>query len=427
MGANGKDGVALNLLVDGGKHPKALLALEDGSYFFGRSAGAEGETFGEVVFNTSMIGYQEIASDPSYAGQIVTLTYPQIGNYGINEKDMQASDLHLAGLIVHDMCYEPSNWQSVISFPDFLAERGVVAIEDIDTRALTLRIREGGACKAAISTTDLDPESLVARVCASEPISEHNYVADVSCDNSYVVPAAGECRHKVVAYDCGEKRGIAKRLAAVGCEVTVVPWDTPADKALAMGPDGIFFSNGPGDPESVPPVVDAVRACLGKLPVFGICLGNQVISMAAGAEIEKLPYGHHGGNEPVMNLLTGKVEITAQNHNYGPVFSTFGPLIPELSGGVSVHPSDLRFWSERRIAPVVQTKEYGRVRLTHVNLNDGTPEGIQFLDIPAFSMQYHPEAKPGPNDSTYAFAAFARLMDGEPDYLAIDVREGRRF
>ena len=427
MGANGKDGVALNLLVDGGKHPKALLALEDGSYFFGRSAGAEGETFGEVVFNTSMIGYQEIASDPSYAGQIVTLTYPQIGNYGINEKDMQASELHLAGLIVHDMCYEPSNWQSVISFPDFLAERGVVAIEDVDTRALTLRIREGGACKAAISTTDLDPESLVARVRASEPISEHNYVADVSCDDSYAVPAAGECRHKVVAYDCGEKRGIAKRLAAVGCEVTVVPWDTPADKALAMGPDGIFFSNGPGDPESVPPVVDAVRACLGKLPVFGICLGNQVISMAAGAEIEKLPYGHHGGNEPVMNLLTGKVEITAQNHNYGPVFSTFGPLIPELSGGVSEHPSDLRFWSERRIAPVVQTKEYGRVRLTHVNLNDGTPEGIQFLDIPAFSMQYPPEAKPGPNDSTYAFAAFARLMDGEPDYLAIDVREGRRF
>lgn len=427
MGANGKDGVALNLLVDGGKHPKALLALEDGSYFFGRSAGAEGETFGEVVFNTSMIGYQEIASDPSYAGQIVTLTYPQIGNYGINKKDMQASELHLAGLIVHDMCYEPSNWQSVISFPDFLAERGVVAIEDIDTRALTLRIREGGACKAAISTTDLDPESLVARVRASEPISEHNYVADVSCDDTYVVPSAGECCHKVVAYDCGEKRGIAKRLAAVGCEVTVVPWDTPADEALAMAPDGIFFSNGPGDPESVPPVVDAVRSCLGKLPVFGICLGNQVISMAAGAEIEKLPYGHHGGNEPVMNLLTGKVEITAQNHNYGPVFSTFGSLIPELSGGVSEHPSDLRFWSERRIAPVVQTKEYGRVRLTHVNLNDGTPEGIQFLDIPAFSMQYHPEAKPGPNDSTYAFAAFARLMDGEPDYLAIDVREGRRF
>ena len=208
-----------------------------------------------------------------------------------------------------------------------------------------------------------------------------------------------------------------------------MPWDTPAEKVLEMSPDGVFFSNGPGDPVSVPPVVEAVRACLGKLPVFGICLGNQVISMAAGARIEKLPYGHHGGNEPVMNLLTGKVEITAQNHNYGPVFSTFGPLVPELSGGISEHPADedLRFWSRAHIAPVVTTKEYGRVRLTHVNLNDGTPEGIQFLDIPAFSMQYHPEAKPGPNDSTYAFSAFAKLMRGEDDYLAIDVREGRRF
>ena len=426
-GRERKDGVALNLLVDGGKHPQALLALEDGSYFFGRSAGAAGETFGEVVFNTSMVGYQEIVSDPSYAGQIVTLTYPQVGNYGVNEIDMQSRELSLAGLVVHDMCYEPSNWQSVTSLPDFLAERGIVAIEDVDTRALTLRIREGGAMKAAISTVDLDPESLVARVKASAPIADHNYVADVSCAKPYTIAAKGERRHSVVAYDCGEKAGIAKRLAAVGCEVTVVPWDTPVDDALSLKPDGIFFSNGPGDPQTVPPVVDAVKACLGKLPVFGICLGNQVISLAAGAEVEKLPYGHHGGNEPVMNLLTGKVEITAQNHNYGPVFPTFGPLIPELSGGVSEHASDLRFWSERHIAPVVRNERYGRIRLTHVNLNDGTPEGIQFLDVPAFSMQYHPEAKPGPNDSTYAFAAFARLMDGDPDYLAIDVREGRRF
>ena len=427
-----KGGVAVNLLVDGGRHPRALLALENGMNFFGRSAGAEGETFGEVVFNTSMVGYQEIVSDPSYAGQIVTLTYPQVGNYGINEKDMQADRLHLAGLVVHDMCYEPSNWQSVESLPNFLASRGVVAIEDVDTRALTIAIREGGAMRAAISTTDLDPESLVARVRASAPIADHNYVADVSCDEPYMVPgqdADGQPRLSVVAYDCGEKRGIARRLSAAGCEVTVVPWDTPVEEALAKDPDGVFFSNGPGDPSSVPSVAEAVRACLGRVPVFGICLGNQVISMAAGATIEKLPYGHHGGNEPVMNLLTGKVEITAQNHNYGPVFSTFGPLVPELSGGVSEHPADedLRFWSSRHIAPVVQNERYGRIRLTHVNLNDGTPEGIQFLDVPAFSMQYHPEAKPGPNDSTYAFSAFAKLMRGEDDYLAIDVREGRRF
>ena len=220
---HGKDGVAVNLLVDGGRHPEALLALEDGSYFFGRSAGAEGETFGEVVFNTSMVGYQEIVSDPSYAGQLVTLTYPQVGNYGINEIDMQSRELALAGLIVHDMCYQPSNWQSVKSLPGFLAERGIVAIEDVDTRALTLRIREGGAMKAAISTTDLDPASLVTRVQASAAIADHNYVADVSCKEPYVIPAKGECRHKVVAYDCGEKAGIAKRLAAGNYTIALAP------------------------------------------------------------------------------------------------------------------------------------------------------------------------------------------------------------
>ncbi|MEE1273241.1 MAG: glutamine-hydrolyzing carbamoyl-phosphate synthase small subunit [Olegusella sp.] len=418
----------MNLLVDEGKHPKALLALEDGTVFEGRSCGAAGETFGEVVFNTSMVGYQEIVSDPSYAGQIVTFTYPQVGNYGVNAIDMQRDVLHLRGVVVHDMCYTPSNWQCVQSFPNFLEERGVVAIEGVDTRALTLHLREAGAMQGAISTLDTDPASLVARVKAAPRIGDHNYVADVSTDEPLTfAPAQGAAAHRVVAYDCGEKTGIAKRLAAVGCEVTMVPWDTPSEDVLALHPDGVFFSNGPGDPQTVPPTVEAVRGVLGRVPVFGICLGNQVVSMAAGAQIEKLKYGHHGGNEPVMNLLTSKVEITAQNHNYGPVFPTFGPLVPELSGGYAEHADDLRFWSERHIAPVAQTAGCGRVRLTHVNLNDGTPEGLQFLDIPAFSMQYHPEAKPGPNDSTYAFVAFCRLMDGRDDYLAIDVREGRRF
>ncbi|MGI6229343.1 MAG: glutamine-hydrolyzing carbamoyl-phosphate synthase small subunit [Tractidigestivibacter sp.] len=419
--------MTVNLLVDEGKHPEALLALENGMTFKGRSFGAEGEVFGEVVFNTSMVGYQEIVSDPSYAGQIVTFTYPQLGNYGINEKDMQASELSLKGVVCHDACYEPSNWQSVISLPDFLAKRGVVGIEDVDTRALTLAIREGGAMRAAISTTDTDPVSLVRRVRESPHISEHNYVADVSCKEPQVIKPAQEVRHRVVAVDCGEKAGIVQRMANVGIEVTVVPWDTPAEKILSYDPDGVFFSNGPGDPETVPGVPDTVRAILGKLPVFGICLGNQMITLATGAKVEKLPYGHHGGNEPVMNLLTGKVEITAQNHNYGPVFPTFGPLVPELSGGISEHPDDLLEWSRMRVAPVVKNERYGRIRLTHVNLNDGTPEGIQFLDVPAFSMQYHPEAKPGPNDSAYMFESFSRLMDGRDDYLAIDVREGRRF
>ncbi len=415
----------MNLLAGADKLPKALLALEDGATFEGRCCGAAGETFGEIVFNTSMVGYQEIVSDPSYAGQIVTFTYPQVGNYGINDIDMQDSELALRGVVVHDMCFEPSNWQSVMSFPDLLRQRGIVAIQGVDTRALTLRIREGGAMRAAISTEDLDPVSLVARVRASEPISDHNFVADVSCKEIEEVPAKDEPRAHVVAYDCGEKAGIVKRLAEVGLSITVVPWDTPAEKVLEMHPDGVFFSNGPGDPESVGATAEAARAILGKLPVFGICLGNQILTIAAGGRIEKLPYGHHGGNEPVMNLLTGKVEITAQNHNYGPVFPTLGELVPQESGGIGEHASDLRFWSQRHIAPVVRNERYGRIRLTHVNLNDGTPEGMQFLDIPAFSMQYHPEAKPGPNDSTYAFEAFARLIEGRSDYLAIDVREGR--
>ena len=281
-----------------------------------------------------MVGYQEIVSDPSYAGQIVTFTYPQVGNYGVNAIDMQRDVLHLRGVVVHDMCYTPSNWQCVQSFPNFLEERGVVAIEGVDTRALTLHLREAGAMQGAISTLDTDPASLVARVKAAPRIGDHNYVADVSTDEPLTfAPAQGAAAHRVVAYDCGEKTGIAKRLAAVGCEVTMVPWDTPSEDVLALHPDGVFFSNGPGDPQTVPPTVEAVRGVLGRVPVFGICLGNQVISMATGAQIEKLKYGHHGGNEPVMNLLTGKVEITAQNHNYGPVFPTFGPLAPELSGG----------------------------------------------------------------------------------------------
>ena len=417
----------MNPLIDDGSTPRALLALEDGSVFEGLSCGAAGETFGEVVFNTSMVGYQEIVSDPSYAGQIVTLTYPQVGNYGVCEEVMQSPELYLRGLVVRDMCRTPNNWTSTGSLPELLSNHGVVAIEGVDTRALTLTIRDKGAMRAAISTVDLDPESLVARVRASERISEHNFVPDVSRKEIVTLPAQGERRFRVVAFDCGVKQGILDGLTSRGCEVTVVPWGTPAEKVLEMDPDGVFFSNGPGDPEQVGPTAAAARAIIGKKPVFGICLGNQLISIAAGSEIEKLPYGHHGGNEPVMNLLTGKVEITAQNHNYGLVFKTMGELVPELSGGVTEHFDDMREWSRRGIAPVVMTKELGRVRLTHVNLNDGTPEGIQFLDAPTFSVQYHPEACPGPHDSAYLFEAFCRLMEGKEDYLAIDVREGRRF
>lgn len=414
------------LAIEGGARP-ALLVLEDGTAFEGYAAAAQGETFGEIVFNTSMVGYQEIVSDPSYAGQIVTLTYPQVGNYGVSESVMQAESLALRGLVVRDMCRTPSNWQSQGSLPDFLTSHGVVAIEGVDTRALTLHIRDNGAMRAAISTVDLDADHLLGRVLASAPISQVNNVTQVSAAHEHVMPAQGERAHRVVAYDCGEKLGILKAMVERGCEVTVVPWDTPASRVLELDPDGVFFSNGPGDPQTVPQTSRAMEELLGKKPVFGICLGNQMLAIVAGATIEKLAYGHHGGNEPVMNLLTGRVEITAQNHNYGLVFPSLGSLVPELSGGVAEHVDDLRFWSERRIAPVVLNERLGRIRLTHVNLNDGTPEGIRLLDLPAYSVQYHPEAMPGPNDASYLFDAFCRLMDGDPDYLNIDIREGRRF
>ena len=409
---------------------KALLALEDGFVLEGRSFTGPCEGGGEVIFNTGMTGYQEILTDPSYYGQMVCMTWPLIGNYGINAEDMESGKVHAVALIVKECCKTPSNWRSVCSLPDFLQQHGVPGIEGIDTRALTRHLRTRGSMRAGVFSGDAltDDAAMLAAVQGQPAMLGADLAGEVSTTTGYTVePVGGDARFTVAAIDLGIKSMTPTHLAARGIEVHVLPASTTIEEIRAIEPDGVFFSNGPGDPVSVPETVEAVRALLGRLPVFGICLGNQVISMAAGALIEKLPYGHHGGNEPVMNLLTEKVEITAQNHNYGPVFSTLGPLVPEFSGGFSDHVDDLRFWTERRIAPVVMNERYGRVRLTHVNLNDGTPEGLQFLDVPAFSMQYHPEAKPGPNDSTYAFAAFARLMGGVEDYLAIDVREGRRF
>lgn len=416
----------------------AALALEDGAVFYGTACAAAGEAFGEICFNTSLEGYLEVATDPSYAGQIITMTYPQIGNYGVNPEDAQSAAPALRGLVVRDMCTTPSNWRSKLSLPEFLRQHNVVAIEGVDTRALVRHVRDHGAQRAIISTLDLSKESLLAKVRASESLVGQNLAATVSCSEPYMhgiadlpeshafaqAPAPAP-RFKVVAYDCGVKRSILDGLVRAECDVTCVPWDTPAERVLQQVPDGVFLSNGPGDPEAVEGTYSQVEKLLGKVPVFGICLGHQMMCKAAGADIEKLKFGHRGGNHPVMNLRTHRVEITAQNHGFGLLFPSLGPLVPELSGGFKGHEDDLRFWVRAGIAPVVQNERFGRIQLTHVNLNDGTAEGIAFLDIPAFSVQYHPEANPGPTDAHYLFTAFARLMESRENYLDIDIAADR--
>ncbi|WP_235904737.1 glutamine-hydrolyzing carbamoyl-phosphate synthase small subunit [Eggerthella guodeyinii] len=416
----------------------AALVLEDGAVFRGTSCAAAGEVFGEICFNTSLEGYLEVITDPSYAGQIIAMTYPQIGNYGVNEDDAQSDEPALRGLVVRDLCTTPSNWRSAQSLPDYLRAHGVVAVEGVDTRALVRHVRDRGAQRAVLSTVDVDEASLLRKVRESASLVGQNLAATVSCARPYrfaadrlpasqafALAAPLAPRFKVAAYDCGAKRSILENLVRAGCDVTCVPWDTPAADVLALAPDGVFLSNGPGDPEAVEGTFTQVEQLLGRVPVFGICLGHQMIAKAAGADIEKLKFGHRGGNHPVMNLRTRRVEITAQNHGFGLVFPSLGALVPELSGGVAAHEDDLRCWVERGVAPVVANKRFGRIQLTHVNLNDGTAEGVAFLDIPAFSVQYHPEASPGPTDAHYLFTAFARLMEGRKDYLDIDIAEDR--
>ena len=430
-----------------GESVPAVLMLEDGTVYYGRGCGAKGTVTGEVCFNTSLEGYFEVLTDPSYAGQIITMTYPQIGNYGIDVDDAQlscapgaSSRPALRAMVVRDMCRTPSNWRSSISVPEYLQQHGIVAIEGVDTRALVRHLRDNGAQKGIVSTETLDLDQLRAMMDAAPSLVGQNFVETVSCAGVYTFSAANlpashsfadapapAARHRVVAYDCGIKRGILEGLVRAGCDLTVVPWNTPADEVLALNPDGVFLSNGPGDPDAVEGTYTQVKQLLGKVPVFGICLGHQMVSLACGAQIEKLKFGHRGGNQPVMNLVSGRVEITAQNHGFGLVWDSLGELVPELSGGIDQHPvdGDLRFWVRAGIAPVVRNKRFGLIRLTHVNLNDGTAEGIQLLDVPAFCVQYHPEAAPGPTDAHYLFTAFARLMDGDQDYLNIDIAADR--
>lgn len=421
---------------------RALLALEDGTTFPGWACGADGEADGEAVFNTSLTGYQEVFTDPSYAGQIVTMTAPHIGNYGVNGADMESRGMFARGVVVRSMSRTTSSWRSEESVPDFLRRHGVVGIEGVDTRRLTRHLRERGAMRAVISTEDLDPASLSAKAAASPGLVGRDLVREVAVTGSFewgdedptgcmpvdtgVLPTGA--RYRVVAVDSGIKFNILRRLAEAGCAVRVVPPTASAAEILSAAPDGVFLANGPGDPSAVDYLYSTLRELLGAVPVFGICLGHQMLSLALGASTYKLKYGHRGGNQPVMNLLTGRVEITSQNHGFCVDFGSLGALDVERSGGRSDDPGDLAAWVRAGVAPVVDVPGWGGVQLTHVNLNDMTVEGIRALDRRAFSVQYHPEAAPGPHESRYLFGAFTALMDGRDDYLsAADPRfAGRR-
>jgi len=370
---------------------KAILALADGRVFHGKSFGAPGEVSGEVVFNTSMTGYQEILTDPSYAGEIVTMTYPLIGNYGVNMEDVESLRPHLSGFIVKEACDFPSNWRSQMSLDAYLKENGIVGIQGIDTRALVRHIRDKGAQTGIISSVDLDPQSLVEKARRAPSIVGRDLVREVTCKTPYHWTegpwALGEGyqaaqqppRFKVVAYDFGIKRNILRNLVASGCDVTVVPADTPAEDVLAMNPDGVFLSNGPGDPEPIGYAQDNIRKILGKKPVFGICLGHQLLSIALGGKTYKLKFGHRGGNQPVRRGDGHEVEITAQNHGFA--------------------------------VDAASIQDAGVV--THINLNDNTVEGLIHKKLPAFSVQYHPEASPGPHDARYLFERFTAMMEKE--------------
>ena len=384
---------------------KAILALADGRFYVGRSFGAEGEAAGEVVFNTSMTGYQEILTDPSYEGQMVAMTYPEIGNVGVNPEDAESRKPYVKGFIVKEYSAIPSNWRATQPLHEYMREHGIVGIEGIDSRSLVRHLRDHGSQEAVISTLSDNTETLSAKAKASPGLIGRDLVKEVTCREPYdwneggwelgsgykKREAAGEAekgkrsktpsfespRFSVVAYDYGIKFNILRGLAESGCRVRVVPAATPAEEVLALNPDGIFLSNGPGDPDAVPYAKEIVRKLIGKKPIFGICLGHQIMGLALGGKSYKLKFGHHGGNQPVMDLTTRKTEITTQNH------------------GFAVDADSLK----------------GAAKVTHLNLNDNTVEGLAHRELPIFSVQYHPESSPGPHDASYLFRRFVEMME----------------
>jgi len=375
---------------------KAILALEDGRTFEGEAFGYTGTTTGEACFNTSMTGYQEIITDPSYRGQIVAMTYPMIGNYGVNPEDAESSQPHVRGFVIGELSPVASNWRSRQSLPDYFSEHKIIGIQGIDTRALTKHLRSAGAMRSCIST-ELSAEDAVKAAQDAHPMEGSDFVKEVSTESAYLwdgesrewtIPNActnqegtykelPEVKYNIVAYDFGIKWDILRHLRQGGFNVTVVNSRTPADDVLAMNPDGVFLSNGPGDPAALDYIHAEVKKLLGKTPLFGICLGHQILTHAFGGSTYKLKFGHRGGNQPVKDLRSGQIAITAQNHG----FATDVESLPD------------------------------NVEVTHVNLNDDTVEGFRHTEYPAFSVQYHPEAAPGPNDATYFFSEFAELIE----------------
>lgn len=380
----------------------ALLVLEDGSVFDGASFGAQGEAFGEVVFNTGMSGYQEVLTDPSYDGQIVTMTYPHIGNYGVNEEDVESSTVRVEGFVVRDVPVVWSSWRGRKSIDQYLDESNIVGITEVDTRKLTRIIRNVGAMRGAISTKELDPSKLLSRIREFPSIVGLDLVRNVSTTEPYQWPMSDgvSARYQVAAYDYGIKFNILRLLAQHGCAVTVYPASVPASEVLASSPDGVFLSNGPGDPEAVSYGIRACEELIGKVPVFGICLGHQLMALAAGFSTYKLRFGHRGINHPVARLADGAIEITTQNHGFAVAADAFGYEPPASPGAGLPDPS-------------FADSDFGKIELTHLNLNDYTIEGLKFLDQPAFCVQYHPEAGPGPHDARYLFDAFIELMRGD--------------
>jgi len=380
---------------------KALLALEDGRTFEGESFGAPGTRVGEICFNTSMTGYQEVLTDPSYRGQVVAMTYPHIGNYGTNESDQESREPHVRGFVIEELSELPSSWRSERSLGDYLRHWNIPGAQGIDTRALTRHLRERGAMKACLTTETLSEAEAVAEAVRGEGVIGMDYVKEVTASSSYEWDPEGSrsslwsvahgnadevrqralppVRHQIVAYDYGIKENILRRLRQAGFGVTVVPADTAAEEVLTRKPDGVFLSNGPGDPAALGYAHEAIRGLMGKTPIFGICLGHQVLGYAFGGRTFKLKFGHRGGNQPVQDLRTGKVAITSQNHG----FAIDADSLPK------------------------------EVQVTHVNLNDGTVEGMKHRELPVFSVQYHPEAAPGPHDASYFFSQFAELIDAQ--------------